>query len=117
MYMLDTEDDRMDGVGLASWVVAEDARLADLWSESVWDVKESRDLGLPPEAFAYRELESGEDWEGRDTERNADCEELTRNGGMEPWGMLVGESSKFRIPLKLLGRGGRPDKDELIVRS
>lgn len=30
MYMLDTDDDRMDAVGLASWVVADDALLPDL---------------------------------------------------------------------------------------
>lgn len=47
-------------------------------------MKESRDLGLPLEVLPYKELESGDDWPGRETDLKADCEEIARKGGIEP---------------------------------
>ena len=122
MYMLETDDDLMDPEGLAwaSWTVADEALLPDLWS-SVWVGNESLDRGLEAEepVFVYSMLlETGDDWAGLDTDRNADWLDVERKGGiMDPWGMLVGESSRLRMPLRDFGSGGSPDSEELIVTS
>ena len=81
-------------------------------------MKESLERGRPLEVLAYSELERGdEDCAGRETGRNADCEDDARKGGMEPYGILVGESSRFRIPLRLFGSGGSPDKELLMLAT